>query len=151
MSEWQRDWTKSFIRNGAVNKHLTLYEKCPNTEFFWSVFSQIRTEYGDLRSKFEKLRIQHLSRSVNNTSIGLPDSGTEWFIIREPGFHCKNPGFSFLGSKPLSSFLGVLPLCWCCTCFRGGFLVGLLSSWSTWLEMCLFLLNSKTGRERLTV
>ena len=29
-----------------------LLEKCPNTDFFWSVFSCIRTEYGDLRSKF---------------------------------------------------------------------------------------------------
>ena len=25
---------------------LSLREKCPNTEFFWSVFSRIRTEYG---------------------------------------------------------------------------------------------------------
>ena len=38
-------------------------EKCPNTEFFWSIFSGIWTEYGDLRSpntgKYgaEKLRI----------------------------------------------------------------------------------------------
>ena len=31
---------------------LALREKCPITEFFWSVFSRIRTEYGDLRSKF---------------------------------------------------------------------------------------------------
>ena len=31
----------------------SLREKCPNTiqSFFWSVFSYIRTEYGDLRSK----------------------------------------------------------------------------------------------------
>ena len=29
----------------------TLREKCPNTEFFWSVFSHIRNEYRDLRSK----------------------------------------------------------------------------------------------------
>ena len=26
-------------------------EKCPNTEFFWSVFSSIWSEYGDLPSK----------------------------------------------------------------------------------------------------
>ena len=26
-----------------------LCEKCPNTEFFWSIFSCSRTEYGDLR------------------------------------------------------------------------------------------------------
>ena len=27
-----------------------LPEKCPNTEFFWSVFSRIRTEYGEIGS-----------------------------------------------------------------------------------------------------
>ena len=35
---------------------LALREKCPITEFFWSVFSRIRTEYGDLRSKFVQMR-----------------------------------------------------------------------------------------------
>ena len=29
----------------------SLREKCPNTEFFWSVFPCIRTKYGDLQSK----------------------------------------------------------------------------------------------------
>ena len=29
-----------------------LHEKSPNTEFFWSVFSCIPTNYGDLRRKF---------------------------------------------------------------------------------------------------
>ena len=29
---------------------LWLYEKCPYFEFFWSVFSRIRTEYGEIRS-----------------------------------------------------------------------------------------------------
>ena len=28
-----------------------LCERCLNTEIFWSIFSRIRTEYGDLRSK----------------------------------------------------------------------------------------------------
>ena len=30
---------------------LTLREKCPYSEIFWSVFSRIRTEYGEIRSK----------------------------------------------------------------------------------------------------
>ena len=30
---------------------ISLREKCPNMEFFWSVFSCIRNEYRDLRSK----------------------------------------------------------------------------------------------------
>ena len=29
----------------------TLHEKCPNTKFFWSMFSCIRIEYGDLLRK----------------------------------------------------------------------------------------------------
>ena len=27
---------------------LTLREKCPNAEFFWSVFSRIRNEFGEI-------------------------------------------------------------------------------------------------------
>ena len=30
------------------NRH-SLREKCPNTEFFWSLFSRIRIEYGDFQ------------------------------------------------------------------------------------------------------
>ena len=30
---------------------ISLREKCPNKQFFWSVFSCIRTEYGDLLRK----------------------------------------------------------------------------------------------------
>ena len=37
----------------------SLREKCPNTDFFWSVFSCIRTEYGDLlRNSPYLVRIQ---------------------------------------------------------------------------------------------
>ena len=32
-------------------KNYSLRKNCPCSEFFWSVFSRIRTEYGDLRSK----------------------------------------------------------------------------------------------------
>ena len=31
---------------------ILLHEKSPNTEFFWSVFSRIWTEYGDLHRKY---------------------------------------------------------------------------------------------------
>ena len=31
---------------------LPLRKKCPNTEFFWSVFSRIRIEYGEIRRIF---------------------------------------------------------------------------------------------------
>ena len=33
---------------------LSLREKCPFWEFFWSVFSHIRTEYGPIAGKYEK-------------------------------------------------------------------------------------------------
>ena len=29
---------------------ITLREKCPYSEFFWSIFSRIRTEYGEIQS-----------------------------------------------------------------------------------------------------
>ena len=38
---------------GATNKE-TLREKCPYSEFFWSVFSCIRTEYGKILPKAGK-------------------------------------------------------------------------------------------------
>ena len=40
---------QTFVQNGLTVT--ALREKCSNTEFFWSVFSRIRTEYGDLLRK----------------------------------------------------------------------------------------------------
>ena len=34
-----------------TSKQRSLLEKCSYSEFFWSVFSRIRTEYEDLQSK----------------------------------------------------------------------------------------------------
>ena len=36
----------SFAKN--IEKNYSLREKCPNSEFFWSLFSCIRTEYGEI-------------------------------------------------------------------------------------------------------
>ena len=33
-----------------LNNYVTLREKCLYTELFWSVFSHIRSEYGEIRS-----------------------------------------------------------------------------------------------------
>ena len=33
------------------NCRTSLREKCPYSEFFWSVFSRVRTEYGEIWSK----------------------------------------------------------------------------------------------------
>ena len=43
---------------GPLPLKLSLLEKCPNTEFFWSVFSCIPTEYGDLSKSLYSVRIQ---------------------------------------------------------------------------------------------
>ena len=44
-------------------KKCSLRQKCPNTEFFWSIFSRIRIEYGEIREIFKK------SHSVKNVQI----------------------------------------------------------------------------------
>ena len=61
---YKKDWNLKFYYYSANYLHSancqtftnTLREKCPDTEFFWSVFSCIRTEYGDLGSKYRKIR-----------------------------------------------------------------------------------------------
>ena len=53
-----------------------------------------------------------INKTLNNTSIGLPDSGTELCINKVPIFHYKDPGLSLLEGKPLSTFMVVPPLCW---------------------------------------
>ena len=43
------------LKNACNQLHLdqdTLREKCPNTEFFWSAFSRIRTGYGEILLSF---------------------------------------------------------------------------------------------------
>ena len=41
-------FTKQLFFGTPLN--CSLREKCPNTGYFWSVFSRSRTEYGDIRS-----------------------------------------------------------------------------------------------------
>ena len=43
---------KSIFQSIEKIFQVTLHEKCPNEEFFWSIFSYIWTEYGDLLQKF---------------------------------------------------------------------------------------------------
>ena len=40
---------KNICRRETFRFFNTLCEKCPNMKFVWSIFSRIRTEYGDLR------------------------------------------------------------------------------------------------------
>ena len=56
-----------------------LREKCPNTEFFWSVFSYIRTEYGDLRSKSPySVRIQ---KNTDQKKLHILTLFTQWEVM----------------------------------------------------------------------
>ena len=48
-------YTKPEINHGQrKNINISLRKKCQYSEFFWSVFSRIWTEYGDIRSISEK-------------------------------------------------------------------------------------------------
>ena len=61
--DWQIKIYEIYFRwNGQKSQ-----TKCPNTELFWSVFSCIRTEYGDIRSKYSYL-VQ--IRTRNNSVFG---------------------------------------------------------------------------------
>ena len=60
-SHWRCAVREGVFRNFAkfTGKHLckilffnSLREKCPYSELFWSAFSRIRTEYGEIRSIF---------------------------------------------------------------------------------------------------
>ena len=76
-SNGQPDSPFLFSYNGGRDsQQTTLREKCPYLKFFWSVFSRIRTEYGEIRSisvfspnagKYgpEKLRIWTLFTECN--------------------------------------------------------------------------------------
>ena len=55
MSTWMPFHSQYFVfplgykkSNSTVNENQALRKKCPYSEFFWSVFSCIRTEYGEI-------------------------------------------------------------------------------------------------------
>ena len=56
------------IFNTNFLKFITLCEKCPNSEFFWSIFSCSQTEYGDV------LGIQSDCGKIWTRKIPNPDS-----------------------------------------------------------------------------
>ena len=49
---------------------LSLREKCPYSELFWSVFSRIRTEYGEIRSFFPYSVRMRANADPNNSKYG---------------------------------------------------------------------------------
>ena len=63
-------------------------EKYPYLEFFWSVFSRIRTEYGDLLCKSE-----YSVQGRENTDQKTPNAGTFHVVITVT----KSPAFVWKG------------------------------------------------------
>ena len=55
-------------------RHVTAHEKCPYLEFFQSVFSRIRTEYGEMRSIEVSLRIQFEYRKIRTKKTPNTDT-----------------------------------------------------------------------------
>ena len=74
------------------SKFLTLHKRCPYSEFFWSVFPSIFTEYGEIysvqmwkRTDQKNSEYRHFPRSVIHNcnikiSIFLQKTLTCWFI-----------------------------------------------------------------------
>ena len=66
--------------------HLALRKKCPYSELFWSAFSRIRTEYGEIKSispysvwtrenaDQNNFEYGHFSRSVAISNIYLSET-----------------------------------------------------------------------------
>ena len=48
----------------------TLREKCPYSELFWFVFSNIRTEYGEIRSISPYSALMRENMDQNNSEYG---------------------------------------------------------------------------------
>ena len=57
---WSQFYPELLLNTNNYFYFYTLCEKCPSTEFFWSVFSRTRTEYGDLRSKYRPEKTPYL-------------------------------------------------------------------------------------------
>ena len=76
----------SFKRNQWQNQDrplvVTLRQKCPYSELFWSVFSRIRTEYGEiLRISSYSVRMRE-NTDQNNCKYGyFLRSANHWKII----------------------------------------------------------------------
>ena len=51
---------------------LALRKRCPYSEFFWSVLSRIRTEYGDVLRKLDSLGFVYVKVAVCSPAEGCP-------------------------------------------------------------------------------
>ena len=54
-----------------LSKTASLREKCPYSEFFWSTFSHIRTEYGAIKLRIRTIFTKRLSNKNNIKKLRL--------------------------------------------------------------------------------
>ena len=60
---WREHWWREEMKRA-------LRKKCPYSELFWSVFSNIRTEYGEIRSIFLYSVQMRKNTNQNNSEYG---------------------------------------------------------------------------------
>ena len=78
-----------FAKSSQTLPRLTLHEKCLYSDFFWSAFSRIRIEHGDLLCKFSYLdRIRENTDQKNSEFEHLLRS-VSW----EDFFHCFHDSY----------------------------------------------------------
>ena len=65
-----------FSRSG---QHCALREKCLYSELFWSVFSSIWTEYGEIRSISP-----YSDQMLKNTDQNIPNADTFYAVVINP-------------------------------------------------------------------
>ena len=86
------------------SKETTLREKCFNLEFFWSVFSRIRTEYGNLQSNSPYLVRIWENKYQKNSEFGYfsgSQNHAEFFPVRvfQGDYFCR-PRICMIARKP---------------------------------------------------
>ena len=64
----------------------TLCEKCTNTEFFWSIFSGVQTEYGEIRSIYPySVRMRE---NTDQKKLRIWTLFRQWHYIRKCSHNC---------------------------------------------------------------
>ena len=78
-----------FAKSSQTLPRLTLHEKCLYSDFFWSAFSRIRTEHGDLLCKFPYLDRFRESTDQKNSEFEHLLQSVSW----EDFFHCFHDSY----------------------------------------------------------
>ena len=101
---WGREW--------LVNPRKTqpLHKKCPYSEFFWSVFFRLRTEYGEIRniqSKCGKIRTRKTTNTDTFYAVNLFHFIVQVLEAVTPRYSVKKIFFKILQKSQENTFVGV--------------------------------------------